>query len=977
MSGETRQINLPPIRLDLKEGRLWNGERPVDLRPKTWELIRYMVERPGQLLSKQELIDAVWPDTIVTEASLNQAIRELRKALGDDARKPKFIETVHRRGFRFIEVAAEPAQATVLPPAHARPLRPQLFGRQQELAQLHEQLMLANTGKRQILFVTGAPGIGKTSLVRTFFDDLVSSLFVDNPSDSPISVGCGQCIDQHGESEPYLPVLEAIDRLARGPRGELVQQSLKQYAPTWFVQFPWMLEPGYSFDWQLIAATPGRMLREFCVFVEALAARVPFILWLEDMHWSDTGTIDLLDALARREENAQLFIIASYRPVDAALSGNPVPHLKQSLLQKNFAVELALELLGHTAVTEYLTSRFDKLDSITALTDLVIEQTDGNPLFVITLIDYLVANGFLEQVRDQWKLTAPFETVCAECPKSLKDIVELQRSAANKEEISLLDAASVVGTGFDSQAVAGALELDVETVETVFGQLAKRGQFLTAAGTANWPDGSLGQRYEFIHDVFRRTMYDALPPGKRQLLHRNIAIRLTRGFVGQHERVAAEMALHSELGGDPVNAITWLILAADRAQRRSAALESITYLNRALEQIESLPEGQEKEERELKVRLRMMRALISTAGYTTVQQDPQIARVLELCDQFDDKPSQLLVLAFQSGAQILRGNLAAARLSTREARCIASQVSDPVLLSHEFLASGIISLVSGELEKAEEQFIQCTEFLDETDLREPSKTFGHDPAVLALGFSSLSAWCLGLPDEARKRAENSHHHAEAIGAAQNKLIALDLCVSVEQFRRDVPAARSLASTFESTLEKYLIEFPYMRPITARNWLVLQDGESEKAVNGLIRDIATAREKRARLFSCLSVTTLAEAHLANGTIAEGLAAADEALDIADGGERIWEAETYRIKGELLRKINACGKAEECFLKSVEVAASQSALSLELRGATSLAKLLADSGRESEARQLLENTLGRFTEGFETEDLQDAKSLLNTL
>jgi DNA-binding winged helix-turn-helix (wHTH) protein/tetratricopeptide (TPR) repeat protein len=977
MSGETHQINLPPIRLDLKEGRLWNGERPVDLRPKTWELIRYMVERPGKLLSKQELIDAVWPDTIVTEASLNQAIRELRKALGDDARKPKFIETVHRRGFRFIEVAAEPAQAAVLPPAHARALRPQLFGRQQELAQLHEQLTLAKTGKRQFLFVTGEPGIGKTSLVRTFLDDLVGSLPVDNPSDSTISVGWGQCIDQHGESEPNLPFLEAIDRLARGPRGERVRQSLKHYAPTWFVQFSWMLEPEHSFEQQLIGATPARMLREFCVFVEALAAEVPLILWLEDLHWSNAGTIDLLDALARREENARLFVIASYRPVDAALSGNPVPHLKQSLLQQNLAVELALELLGRTAVAEYLTSRFDKLDSIISLTDLVVEQTDGNPLFVITLNDYLVANGLLEQVQDQWKLTAPFEAVCAECPKSLKDIVELQRSAANKEEISLLDAASVVGTGFDSQAVAGALELDVDTVETVFGGLAKRGQFLTPAGTANWPDGSLGQRYEFIHDVFRSTMYDALAPGRRQRLHRNIAIRLTRGFAGQHERVAAEMALHSELGGDPVNAITWLILAADRAQRRSAALDSITYLNRALEQIESLPEGQEKEEWELKVRLRMMRALISTAGYTTVQQDPQIARVLELCDRFDDKSRQLLVLAFQSGAQILRGSLAAARRSTREARSIARQVSDPVLLSHEFLASGIISLVSGELKKSEEQFQQCIAFLDETDLREPSKTFGHDPAVLAMGFSSLSAWCLGLPDEARKRAENSLRRAEAIGAAQNKLLALDLCLSVEQFRRDVPAARSLARTFKSTLEKYLIEFPYMRPITARNWLVLQDGESEKAVNGLIRDIATAREKRARLFSCLSITTLAEAHLANGTIAEGLAAADEALDIADGGERIWEAETYRVKGELLRKINAGGKAEECFRKSVEVAASQSALALELRGATSLAKLLADSGRDSEAGPLLENTLGRFTEGFETADWHDANSLLNTL
>jgi tetratricopeptide (TPR) repeat protein len=920
-------------------------------------------------LSKQELIEAVWPDTIVTEASLNQAIRELRKILGDDAKSPNFIETVHRRGFRFIAESAASLKPTALPRVEFQDLRAQLFGRDAELALLDTKLDLARSGKRQIIFVTGEAGIGKTALVKLFLQEMRGK-----PN---TLLGWGQCIDQHVESEAYLPVLESIDRLARGPEGKWVRQCLWRYAPSWIVPFPWMQNPKQNLEPQLTAVTPARMIREFCVFVEALTARTPLILWLEDLHWGDAGTSDLLDALARRDEEARLLVVASYRPVDAAISGNPVPHLKQSLLQQNSAVELALELLGRTAVAEYLTSRFDKIDSIASLTDLVVEQTDGNPLFVITLVDYLVANGLFEQVRDQWKLTLPIDIVCAECPKSLKDIVEIQKSVASKEEINLLDAASVVGTGFDAQAVAGALELDVDTVESVLGRLASRGLFIIVAGTANWPDGSHGQRYEFIHDVYRSTMYDALAPGRRQQFHRNIAIRLTAGFTGQYETVAAEMALHSELGGDPVNAITWLILAADRAQRRSAAQESISYLNRALEQIESLAEGQEKEKRELKVRLRLMRALIASAGYTTVQQDPQIARVLELCDRFDDKPSRLLVLAFQSGAQILRGSLAAARRSTREARSIASQVSDPVLLSHESLASGLISLVCGEFETAEKQFKQCIEFLDETDLRESSQTFGYDPAVVALGFSSLSTWCLGLPDEARKRAENSLRRAEAIGSAQNKLIALDFCLSVEQFRRDVPAARSIASTFENTLEKYMIEFPYMRPITARNWLVLQDGESEKAVNGLIRDIATAREKRARLFSCLSVTTLAEAHLANGTLAEGLAAADEALDIADGSERILEAETYRIKGELLRKINASGRAEQCFRKSVEVAASQSALSLELRGATSLAKLLAASGRDSEARPLLENTLGRFTEGFETADWQDANSLLKTL
>ena len=149
------------------------------------------------------------------------------------------------------------------------------------------------------------------------------------------------------------------------------------------------------------------------------------------------------------------------------------------------------------------------------------------------------------------------------------------------------------------------------------------------------------------------------------------------------------------------------------------------------------------------------------------------------------------------------------------------------------------------------------------------------------------------------------------------------------------------------------------------------------MTGLTRDIASARERRANLYSSLSLTTLAEAHLANGTITEDLAIADEALDIANGGERIWEAETYRIKGELLRLESKDSAAEDCFRASLKVAASQSALSLELRGAASLAKLLADSGRDSEARPLLENTHGRFTEGFETADLQDANSLLNTL
>jgi hypothetical protein len=208
-------------------------------------------------------------------------------------------------------------------------------------------------------------------------------------------------------------------------------------------------------------------------------------------------------------------------------------------------------------------------------------------------------------------------------------------------------------------------------------------------------------------------------------------------------------------------------------------------------------------------------------------------------------------------------------------------------------------------------------------------------------------------------------------------LGFDFALTLEQFLRDVVAAQSFCDSLMACMEKYGVAFTYMRKVASQNWLLLQTGTAEDAVTGLTKGIASAREQGARLFSSVSLTTLAEAHLANGTITEGLAIADEALDFVKGGERFWEAETYRIKGELLRLENEDSAAEECFRASLKVAASQSVLSLELRAAISLAKLLAKNGRKPEARQIIENTLCRFTEGFESADMLEANSLLNTL
>ena len=195
--------------LDLASERLWCGDQARALRPKTFALLRCLVAHPGQLLTKAALLEALWPETMVSEVVLSVCMRELRQALGDDARAPRFIETVHRRGFRFIGhlptvCPAAPRTSSPAPP-------PLLTGRERELDALHCALATALTGVRQLLFITGEAGLGKTTLVDAFLTALEEY--------GPLWIGHGQCLDHYGAGEAYLPMLEALGRLCRGDLG--------------------------------------------------------------------------------------------------------------------------------------------------------------------------------------------------------------------------------------------------------------------------------------------------------------------------------------------------------------------------------------------------------------------------------------------------------------------------------------------------------------------------------------------------------------------------------------------------------------------------------------------------------------------------------------------------------------------------------------------------------------------------------------
>jgi len=345
----------------------------------------YLVEQAGQLVTKEELLKTLWPNVRVGDAVLKVCIREIRVALDDQAKAPQFIETVHRRGYRFIEEVVSSQQSVVNSPppsTQSSALSPQhsaLVGRDTELTQLHQWLAKAQNGERQIVFVTGEAGIGKTTVVEAFLDQLEGRVNV--------YVSRGHCLEQYGEGEPYMPVLEALGQLCRGPDHERILGTLSRYAPTWLVQMPGLFnsEALEALRPRVLGTTKERMLRELAEALEALTAEQTLVLQFDDLHWSDSATLDLISYVARRPHPARLLVIGTYRPGDVERREHPLKELKQDLHIHRYCEELAVSPLSEAAVSAYMTMRLTSPSSsaqtsFQQFTRLIHQRTEGNPL---------------------------------------------------------------------------------------------------------------------------------------------------------------------------------------------------------------------------------------------------------------------------------------------------------------------------------------------------------------------------------------------------------------------------------------------------------------------------------------------------------------------------------------------------------------------------------------------------------------------
>ena len=1027
----------------MTDARAWQGERLLKLTPKAFAVLHSLLEQAGRLVTKAELMRVVWAETVVTDGALVTCIRELRKALKDDAQTPRYIETVQRRGYRFIgplattpppsqKVKVESQKSSL--PSHLQTLPPPLVGRDAELAQLQGCWEQALAGKRQVVFVTGEPGIGKTSVVRAFLSQLGSQGWGLEPNSSffqasspqslvpGVWVGWGQCIEQYGEGEPYRPVLEAVGRLCRGPEGKRLIPLLTQHAPTWLVQLSAVLSPT-DYD-ALQRRTHGapreRMLRELAEVMEVLTAEQPLILVVEDLHWSDPSTVDVLPILARRSVPARLLVLGTYRPIDVITREHPLKALKTELQLHQQCQELPLEPWSEAQVGEYLVQRFaGETHGCTSLelARLVHQRTEGTPLFVAAMVDELLPRGLLMQTDAGWELQETPATGEEWIPDTIRQLVSLQSGRIPPAEQQMLEAASVAGLEFSAAVVAAALTSDTVEIERRCEHLADRQYFLHRVGVEEWPDGTLAARYGFSHAVYQHLWHERVSPTQLQQYHLRIGERKERAY-GEHTKgIAVELAVHFEQGRDYRKAVQYYGQAAQNAFQRHALNEVTAHAAMGLLILRELPETPERDQQELLLQMLLGAALMTTHGFAAPEVGHVYTRALTLCRQLGESPQLFPVLFGLALFYAMQGQLHTALEIDTQLQQLARRYPDPLYCTEVQFVSGLLSFNRGELTAAQTFFERSLALYEPQQASAHILMYGQNPGVASSAVLALVCWLRGYPEQAVVRIQTALALARESAHPYNLTAALFNSAVVYQFLGQVQSVQAHTGELLSFAQAQSVANGGPYGMVLRGWTLAELGQVGEGLAHIHEGLEKIQALGAETGKAHCLALLAETYGKVGKEEEGLSLLTEALSWVDKtGERFHEAELYRLKGELTLQLGTRGwgpktrppsahasslkpqvpkevarEAEECFLKAIDIARQQQAKSWELRAVMSLVRLRqqqaaqpgsrttqhASRVRHDEARQMLTAVYNWFTEGFDTKDLREAKALLDEL
>lgn len=401
-----------------------------------------------------------------------------------------------------------------------------IVGRANEASHLHEAWQRAQASVRQLVFVTGEIGIGKTKLVQLFLGRVQRDAWIIH----------GQCVEEYGTGEAYLPVIETVARLIRRPGARTAAATLSRHAPSWLRQIR-AGSNGAAAQEADPTVGPHRMVHELIEALDALSRDRPVVLFLDDLHWSDWSTAALVDRIARESEPARILVIGTYRPDELIVRQHPFLRIHHELRVHQRCQEIQVPRLGEPEVAQYLQNRGLSTHLHRAARQLR-HRTGGNPLFLQILCDHLVAGGFVTPEGAVCDLDDP-GTANPFPPPALRDLVDDRIHRLTPTERHLLEAASVAGLTFLASAVDAAVRMELSEVERVLDSLVRRRQFVDRQHGGASSAAAAGAGYAFVHSLYQSVIYESLPPASRAALHRSIGNALEEQSSTGREGAAA------------------------------------------------------------------------------------------------------------------------------------------------------------------------------------------------------------------------------------------------------------------------------------------------------------------------------------------------------------------------------------------------------------------------------------------------------
>jgi predicted ATPase/DNA-binding SARP family transcriptional activator len=904
--------------------------------------------------------------------------------------------------------------------------RPIFVARERELAQLEAHLEAALAGQGKVVFVTGDAGCGKTALAQEF-------AWRAQEDHADLIAASGNCNAYTGVGDPYLPFREILELLtgdvqARWAAGAMTgeharrlwntlphaAQALVKAGPDLidtFVPRVALLERATScapgeVDWltrldELVERKPfgpgmpspqqSDLFKQYTQVLQALARQVSLVLVVDDLQWADLGSIGLLFHLGRHLAGSRILIVGAYRPEEVAIGRDGERHPLAPLVsefQRAFG-DITVSL-GQAESRDFIEALLDSEPNRLGLPfrDMLHRQTRGHPLFTIELLRGLQERrDLVKDQKGQWvegpgldweALPARVEAVIAE---------RIGRLAAPLR--AELRVASVEGETFTAEVVARVQAAsEGEVVGRLSRDLDRRHRLVRAQGIL-WMDGQRLSRYRFRHTLLQRYLYNSLDAVERAHLHAAVGDTLETLHKGQTEAMAAiagQLAWHFQEAGMAAKAIDYLHQAGDRAVRLCAYQEAIAHLSRGLELLLTLPDSGgeerrlERDQQELALQLSLGTAWIRRGALGPEQAGPAFARARELCEQMGKESQLCQVLGELAVFHYVRAEHHRALELAEEALSLAQQFGDPVHAALGHWQLGVVSFGLGEYTAARAHLQQVISFYEPQEHHQALVSLrGLDAGVTSLSFDACCLWALGYPEQASKRSEEvlalarelDHPFSLADG------LAFGGCM-YNRMRREPCGLKDAADELLSLSQQG--GFP--------GWLATGSafqGAAAAMLGQLQEGIAQIREGMAagqtigvRFDLPGSLCTLAEALAKAGQPEQGLVTLAEAFALVEETDgRHWEAELHRVQGELLLMQGDDAEAEASLHKAIEVARGQSAKSWELRATTSLARLWQKQGKQEEARRVLAEIYGWFTEGFDTPDLQEAEALLAEL